>query len=213
MICPECKFDNIAGVDQCQNCGHDLTHPQLPHAPEFMAHRLADIPAHAPVRVETTDPVGLAVRYMQKGDADCVLVMSGSQLALDATCCDRPVQRLRARIHQRFERCLDRRDRERDETVGQAIHLEDAGEERQHLQGLQRAEGARQIHVQPVPGRILDEGIVLIGHHVLAFNVLVDRILREVIAGPSVLLITKDLKDLAPPDQRGHTAIVRPVIL
>ncbi|OYW00771.1 MAG: hypothetical protein B7X11_04330, partial [Acidobacteria bacterium 37-65-4] len=81
MICPECKTDNIAGVDQCQNCGHDLTRYENPPAPEFIAHRLAEIPAHAPVRVETTDPVGLAVRFMQRGDADCVLVMSGSQLA------------------------------------------------------------------------------------------------------------------------------------
>ncbi len=81
MICPECKTDNIPGVDQCQNCGHDLMRNPLPHAPEFIAHRLAEIPAHAPVRVETTDPVGLAVRFMQKGDADCVLVMSGTQLA------------------------------------------------------------------------------------------------------------------------------------
>jgi CBS domain-containing protein len=33
------------------------------------------------VRVETTDPVGLAVRLMQNADTDCVLVLSGSQLA------------------------------------------------------------------------------------------------------------------------------------
>jgi CBS domain-containing protein len=81
MICPECKFDNIAGVDQCQNCGHDLTMTVTRPAPAFIGRRLSEIPAHAPVRVESTDPVGLAVRYMQKGDADCVLVMSGSQLA------------------------------------------------------------------------------------------------------------------------------------
>jgi len=81
MICPECRTDNIAGVDQCQNCGHDLSHGPTVPVPEFISQRLAEIPAHPPVRVSATDPVGLAVRFMQNGDADCVLVMSGDQLA------------------------------------------------------------------------------------------------------------------------------------
>lgn len=87
MICPECQTDNIEGVDHCQNCGHDLfgiDHPasrQAPHAPEFIRGRLADLPTKAPVRVDVTDPVSLAVRLMQNEDTECVLVMSGSQLA------------------------------------------------------------------------------------------------------------------------------------
>lgn len=80
MICPECKYDNIEGADTCQNCGHDL-YSQPPLAPDFIAEPLAHVPAQAPVRVETTDPVGLAVRVMQNADTDCVLVMSASQLA------------------------------------------------------------------------------------------------------------------------------------
>jgi signal-transduction protein with cAMP-binding, CBS, and nucleotidyltransferase domain len=81
MICPECHADNIAGVDQCANCGQDLSHRPGRHVPEFIGHRLAEIRAHPPVRVSTTDPVGLAVRFMQNGDADCVLVMSAGKLA------------------------------------------------------------------------------------------------------------------------------------
>lgn len=67
----------------CRNCGHDLysLNRQPPRAPDFIATRLHDIPAQAPVRVETTDPVGLAVRVMQRSDTDCVLVMSGAHLA------------------------------------------------------------------------------------------------------------------------------------
>jgi len=80
VICPECKFDNIQGADTCQNCGHDLySQPAL--APDFIAEPLAHVPAQSPVRVEVTDPVGLAVRLMQNADTDCVLVMSASQLA------------------------------------------------------------------------------------------------------------------------------------
>ncbi len=87
MICPECKTDNIEGVDQCQNCGHDLFGINDPASkgagggPEFIYDRLSEIPAQSPVRVTTTDPVGLAVRFMQNADTDCVLVMSAANLA------------------------------------------------------------------------------------------------------------------------------------
>jgi CBS domain-containing protein len=88
MICPECKSDNIEGVDACKNCGHDLAsfdHPSSVQSgsrtPAFISERLAEIPTQSPVRTQTTDPVGLAVRLMQNSDTDCVLVMSGGQLA------------------------------------------------------------------------------------------------------------------------------------
>jgi len=86
MLCPECRHDNIDGVDQCANCGHDLS--SLDHAdgragsggPAFIHERLKEIPASSPVRVATTDPVGLAVRLMQNADTNCVLVMNLTQL-------------------------------------------------------------------------------------------------------------------------------------
>lgn len=88
MICPECKTDNIEGADICANCGQDLQsldHPGSSRAsrdtPPFMSERLSSLPAQSPVRVQTLDPVGLAVRLMQNSDTDCVLVMSGNQLA------------------------------------------------------------------------------------------------------------------------------------
>jgi CBS domain-containing protein len=88
MICPECKTDNIDGVDTCVNCGHDLyslDHPASSQSreegPEFIRERLAELPAQSPVRVTVGDPVALAVRLMQNSDTDCVLVMSGTHLA------------------------------------------------------------------------------------------------------------------------------------
>lgn len=87
MICPECRKDNIEGVDRCENCGADLfglDHSETRRGgsvPNFMTERLAEIPAQSPVRVSTTDPVGLAVRLMQNADTDCLLVMHGTQLA------------------------------------------------------------------------------------------------------------------------------------
>jgi CBS domain-containing protein len=83
MICPECKHDNIEGVDTCANCGQDLFGfgARTERAPEFVSEHLSQVPASSPVRVSTTDPVGLAVRLMQNSDTDCVLVMSGTHLA------------------------------------------------------------------------------------------------------------------------------------
>ena len=87
MICPYCAFDNIEGVDRCENCGHDLGGLDLPDGPgaerglEFIYQRLADLPAKRPSEVEVTDPVYLAVRMMQNEDTGCVLVMNGRHLA------------------------------------------------------------------------------------------------------------------------------------
>lgn len=87
MICPECRHDNIEGVDYCANCGHDLYGLDQPDAPgadrglEFIREPLADVPAKGPVKVSVGDPVGLAVRMMQHTDTNCVLVMDGTHLA------------------------------------------------------------------------------------------------------------------------------------
>jgi CBS domain-containing protein len=85
MICPECRFDNIEGVDYCSNCGHDLYGLDAADAPgatrEFIHQDLAEVSARGPVKVSSSDPVALAVRMMQHTDTNCVLVMDGSHLA------------------------------------------------------------------------------------------------------------------------------------
>jgi signal-transduction protein with cAMP-binding, CBS, and nucleotidyltransferase domain len=86
VICPSCQWDNIEGVDSCENCGHDLRGFDQPDSaaqrgPEFIYERLADLPAAKPAEVAVTDPVGLAVRVMQNTDTQCVLVMNGPYLA------------------------------------------------------------------------------------------------------------------------------------
>lgn len=87
MVCPECRYDNIEGVDYCANCGHDLAGMDQANAPlgtsgpDFVREPLSEIPARPPVKVSGADPLALAVRMMQHTDTDCVLVMDGSQLA------------------------------------------------------------------------------------------------------------------------------------
>ncbi len=82
MICPECRHDNIEGVDFCANCGVDLYGaPAAVASIEFVHQKLSEVPARGPVQVAATDPVALAVRMMQHTDTNCVLVMDGSHLA------------------------------------------------------------------------------------------------------------------------------------
>jgi CBS domain-containing protein len=86
MRCPSCKHDNIEGVEVCANCGRDLAGLDIPGAEldpgvAFVVEPLSSLPQRPPHKVTTTDPVGLAVRYMQHENADCVLVMAGNELA------------------------------------------------------------------------------------------------------------------------------------
>ena len=86
MRCPDCKHENIEGVEVCANCGRDLAGLDLPEVEvrpgtEFVYEALSELPQRAPRKVNRTDPVGLAVRYMQHEGADCVLVMDGESLA------------------------------------------------------------------------------------------------------------------------------------
>jgi CBS domain-containing protein len=87
MICPECRHDNIEGIDFCANCGADLygldqsDAPGADHGIEFVHQKLSEVPARGPVKVGVHDPVALAVRMMQHTDTNCVLVMDGSHLA------------------------------------------------------------------------------------------------------------------------------------
>jgi CBS domain-containing protein len=86
MRCPDCKHDNIEGAEICANCGRDLAGLDIPGVmldPEaaFVMEPLSSLPRKPPREVQVTDPVGLAIRYMQHEGADCVLVMEGNQLA------------------------------------------------------------------------------------------------------------------------------------
>jgi CBS domain-containing protein len=86
MRCPDCKHDNIEGVEVCANCGRDLAGLDIPEAEmkpgtEFVYEPLANLPQRPINKVNTTDPVGMAVRHMQHDNADCVLVMNGGALA------------------------------------------------------------------------------------------------------------------------------------
>jgi CBS domain-containing protein len=83
MQCPDCRYDNIKGAEICANCGRDLAGLDLPDsAPgaDFIQEPLSVLPRRQAFKVGLIDPVGLAVRYMQHHNTDCVLVTNGSEL-------------------------------------------------------------------------------------------------------------------------------------
>ncbi len=85
MICPDCKTDNIPGVDFCESCGQDLRNLDLP-GPEdkFTEHllndRLGDLARWDPPVVAPGDPIALAIHLMQRHETGCVLVHEGDEL-------------------------------------------------------------------------------------------------------------------------------------
>ena len=59
MICPQCGFDNLQGVDECENCGFDLCTVDIPSpSTEFEAELvkipLASVAHHRPLTIGST---------------------------------------------------------------------------------------------------------------------------------------------------------------
>ena len=82
MICPVCNFDNLAGSDDCENCGADLRSADLPAGAEgdvgtvLLTEHLADLDPRLPVSVGPDDAVAVAVGLMQDHRIGCVTVES-----------------------------------------------------------------------------------------------------------------------------------------
>jgi CBS domain-containing protein len=82
VICPQCGFENIQGVDECENCGFDLMSVDIP-APssEFEAEMvvipLADLRHHTPLTIAPGASAAEAVAQMQQAGAGCLIVEEG----------------------------------------------------------------------------------------------------------------------------------------
>ena len=86
MICPVCGFENIQGVDTCENCGSDLRTSDIPHPGEdFEARLVRDHLGRIEANPVVTVPIGASVeetiRTMQERGLEAVLVMEGDRLA------------------------------------------------------------------------------------------------------------------------------------
>ena len=85
MICPDCHYDNIDGVDSCERCGQDLRNLDLPRADsDFVEHLMHDtlsaVEATEAPAVAPGDPVALAIHIMQRRGVECVVVKDGARV-------------------------------------------------------------------------------------------------------------------------------------
>jgi len=82
MICPACGFENIQGVDQCDNCGADLRTADIP-APstrfeaDLVSRSLATLQPPPHVTIGVSASAGDAVRLMHEHGIGCVVVEDG----------------------------------------------------------------------------------------------------------------------------------------
>jgi CBS domain-containing protein len=85
MICPVCGHENLQGEDSCENCGADLRtadipQPSLGFETRLVAAQLGRLDAAAPVSMSGDDSVLQAIRALQEGSTECVLVQDGGRL-------------------------------------------------------------------------------------------------------------------------------------
>lgn len=85
MICPVCGYDNLQGVDECENCGADLRTSDIPQPGDLLEARLAsdqleDVRRREPIFVSRDTPLRVAVRTIRDEHATCLLVGEGRRL-------------------------------------------------------------------------------------------------------------------------------------
>src|SRR3954452_20687955 len=85
MICPQCGFDNLQGVDECENCGFDLRTVDIPTpSTEFEAELvkipLANLAHDKPLTIAPDASAGDAVRQLRQAGVGCVIVEDAGQV-------------------------------------------------------------------------------------------------------------------------------------
>lgn len=88
MICPACGYDNIEGMDRCENCMKPLRDLDIPRADAatgivrtVMEDDLRDLPQREAVTVAPGDDVAGVLRQMEEAQAGCALVLDGERFA------------------------------------------------------------------------------------------------------------------------------------
>ena len=85
MICPSCGFENIQGVDECENCGADLRAADIPGPGTAFEAKLVGVPLsevhpHLPLTVDVGASVAEAVTRLREAAVGCLLVIDGEEL-------------------------------------------------------------------------------------------------------------------------------------
>ena len=88
MLCPSCGFDNIEGVDRCDNCMKSLRDLDVPRADatgglvrSVMEDDLSRLSLEETLMVRPEDPVIEVARRLKERGTSCALVLDGDDLA------------------------------------------------------------------------------------------------------------------------------------
>jgi CBS domain-containing protein len=86
MICPACGYENIQGVDECDNCGADLRTADIPQPggvleTRLVSDQLEDVRRREPIFVSVDTPVRVAIRTVQDEHVTCLLVGEGRRIS------------------------------------------------------------------------------------------------------------------------------------
>jgi CBS domain-containing protein len=79
VICPQCGFDNLQGVDECENCGFDLRTVDIPSpSTEFEAELvkipLASVAHNRPLTIGSGATAAEAVSQLKQAGVGCLIV-------------------------------------------------------------------------------------------------------------------------------------------
>lgn len=79
MICPSCGFENIQGVDECENCGADMRTSDIPSPGTAFEAKLVGVPLsevhpHLPMTIASTASAADAILQMQAASVGCLIV-------------------------------------------------------------------------------------------------------------------------------------------
>lgn len=85
MRCPNCAYDNIPGVDQCEDCGSDLAGLDLPEAQSrvagrLLSDRLGDLPLAPRVTAAPKETVEAVIRRMRQARQGYAMVLADDRL-------------------------------------------------------------------------------------------------------------------------------------
>ena len=81
MLCPDCGFDNIEGMDNCEACGQPLVtlDPSGGELEQSISrHSIAILCPKAPLTIGPLEPVSTAIETMCEHHVGCLLVVDDS---------------------------------------------------------------------------------------------------------------------------------------
>jgi CBS domain-containing protein len=86
MNCPDCGYENIAGSETCEDCGHDLAGLDLPVPTtklqkKIMEDALVKLNPASPISVSPVTPVAEAIQLMKHHQYGCIFITDSGRLA------------------------------------------------------------------------------------------------------------------------------------